>query len=267
VIRVVQDRPCAGGVWLLLVIAWQVLTGGLTLSAGTIDVVLAPLVARPDDEGLLDAEELRRADRLRRAADRRLFVATHATRRRVLAATLGCAPATVVLAAEPGGKPYLPENAEIIFNDSGCRDAVLVVATRAAPGEVLVGADIEPTDTELEVQQLLSVVAAPSEERALRETPSALAAERFLRLFTAKEALLKAVGVGLTIDVREVVLAVDGDFVPVGLPQQLGSPSSWWVVACEPPTAHVATVAVRGLTAAPELRRWILPTGARARGE
>ncbi|MEU1970512.1 4'-phosphopantetheinyl transferase superfamily protein [Microbacterium sp. NPDC019599] len=246
--------------------AWHVLAGPLALRAGTVDVVLAPLSHRLDDESLLDAGELRRADRLRRTADRALFVATHATRRRVLSSMLGCGPAEVVITTEPGGKPHLAEDTGVVFNDSGCADAVVVAATVAARGDVRLGADLELPDPGLDVHDLLPVVCAPAEERVLRETPASLLPERFLRLFTTKEALLKAVGVGLTIEVREVVLDVAGDLRPVALPAQLGHPHSWWIRACEPPTGHVVIVAAHGFTRAPELRCWLQPSGSPAPG-
>ncbi|MCF0095177.1 hypothetical protein B0E54_04036 [Micromonospora sp. MH99] len=116
--------------------------------------------------------------------------------RRAGAALLGRAEAEVVLAHGPAGNPVVrvagPESVELPVSVSRAGRVVVVAARAAGP----VGVDVE------QVRALPALALArrwfpPAELAWLADRPEAGRAVDFLRLWTAKEAVGKALGVGL----------------------------------------------------------------------
>ncbi|MGW4512532.1 4'-phosphopantetheinyl transferase family protein [Streptomyces sp. NPDC004393] len=153
-----------------------------------------------DDEvrrGELSAEEVRRAERFRSPAAAVTYVRARSTVRRVLARRLGEHPATVRIAAAPGGRPALPDHPHWHVSWSRSAEVLLVAVRRGAP----VGVDVE-------VMRLV-----PSPAKVLRtvypHTP-VLAdlgePEAFFSAWTLLEAAVKATGRGLARGGRDVRL-------------------------------------------------------------
>lgn len=147
---------------------------------------------------LTDAERDRMA-RLRRAGDRDGFLAAHALARIVAAGVVGSDPAALRLeqrcprCGEPHGPPRLPNPGAPRVSLAHTEGLVIAAA---APVEV--GVDAEPTGAApLEVAR---VALTPTEQRQLAalatsEQPAALA-----RWWVRKEAVLKALQLGLDVD-------------------------------------------------------------------
>lgn len=140
---------------------------------------------------LTDAE-LRRADAFRFPMDRSRWIACRAALRRVLAPLCEVAPKEVPLLVSPNGKPLLaPPFDSIHFNLSHSDDLGLI-----AVDSVPVGIDVEPISR---AQSLLDCAASfchPDEIAGLADHPKAQALQ-LLSIWTAKEAVLKALGTGL----------------------------------------------------------------------
>ena len=94
------------------------------------------------------------------------------------------------------GKPYLPDHADIHFNISHCREAV-VCALSDRP----VGVDIECV-REYDASLMDFTMNETEKEQILRSPHPDLA---FIRLWTRKEAVLKCSGQGLVDDMRHVL--------------------------------------------------------------
>lgn len=112
-----------------------------------------------------------------------------------LAGLLECPAETVVVRREPSGKPRLLAPDRPLFFSLAHRGALVVIAT-AWNGEV--GVDLEP----LAGGSALDAAVAGSffsiaEQSWLAGVPAAARGEAFLRLWTAKEAVLKAAGRGI----------------------------------------------------------------------
>ena len=153
---------------------------------------------------LLDAGERSRYAGFRAGADRRRFLAGRALLRRVAAGYLGLPPQQVPLTARcpdcsvPHGRPELPGSGiEVSVAHSG--DRVAVAATRAGP----VGVDVELIDPLLGVDDLMRGVLAPEE----RQFPSTGTPAGFYRMWTRKEAVLKATGAGLRVPLSDVAVS------------------------------------------------------------
>lgn len=144
---------------------------------------------------LLPPHEQAHLARLRRPADQDRYLAAHAVLRQWLVRALGqpdLPPATLPLAALPGGKPVLAGWAagRLHFSLSHAGDWIaLALADRP------VGVDVEALTTP--DAALLAFCATPAEREAV--TQSADPRTAFTRLWTAKEAVLKAHGAGLSL--------------------------------------------------------------------
>ena len=88
------------------------------------------------------------------------------------------------------GKPYAPALPGIDFNLSHARDHVLIGIARAQP----LGVDLERIDRKLDAHDLARRFFAGREADALDALPEAERAMAFLKLWTCKEAVLKALG-------------------------------------------------------------------------
>lgn len=163
-----------------------------------IDLWLFGLHLQPGAERLacLDVAECERARRFRRERDRRRYLVAHCELREHLSRHTGLAAGAIRLIEGPFGKPRLAGALGCHFNLSHSEDWALLGISQATE----IGVDIEvlrPVDdmpglarahfTDAEFQQVMAL--AP----AFRD-------EAFLRVWTRKEACLKAIGTGLSIE-------------------------------------------------------------------
>ncbi len=114
--------------------------------------------------------------------------------RRHLAEVLACGEADVAMARDANGKPFLTApGADLWFNTAG-RDGILAVATsRRGP----VGIDVETLAHCRDTAAIARTLFAPGEVDWLDGLPADLRPPGFARLWTAKEAVLKAHGIGI----------------------------------------------------------------------
>jgi 4'-phosphopantetheinyl transferase len=141
---------------------------------------------------LLGLAERDRAARFRYERDRTNYVVAHALWRVVLARCLDIEPTAVPLQFAPSGQPKLPGTFSTSLSHSG--EAVLVGIGRV----VTLGVDIERTPPRIPLEGLMATLCAPDEAVALQDVPATAREHALLQLWTRKEALLKAFGLGLT---------------------------------------------------------------------
>lgn len=182
-------------------------------------IVLDPARA-PDAAALAELSEAERAraDRFATEALRNRWLWGHVGLRRILARELECEPAAIAYGRGGEGKPFLaaPAKTGLEFNFSDSADRALVAVSRRGP----VGVDVEWQHRHDDLAAVAERCFAGDEVRALAAVaaPERLAA--FYRIWTRKEAYLKALGAGLgyglgrfavTHDARDVrLLHVDG---------------------------------------------------------
>jgi 4'-phosphopantetheinyl transferase len=161
--------------------------------------------------------------------------------RRLLAAYLGQPIHTLRIQRDDHGKPQLA-GACLHFNVSHTASALLVGVSRDIP----LGVDLEAVGRRTRaVAELARRWFAPGEAGALATLPEATQQLAFLRLWTAKEAVLKCSGLGISsgLDRVEFELASDGSLLG------LRDTASWQVRGLAPDGAHVGALAHRGETA------------------
>jgi 4'-phosphopantetheinyl transferase len=219
-----------------------------------VDVWLINTDCSTDDsralEPWLDDDERRRADDLRLAPHRQRFVVAHAALRLITAAAVGVDPVDVRFARGPNGKPWLAgAGPEVNLSHT---DGLAAVAV-AAPTRP-VGVDVERAPAESVAIRLSRRYFTPAEAEYVVAGSPADCGPRFARLWTRKEACVKAAGGRL----------FHGLHVPVGgeraegLVVDHGGP---YLVLDVPTERDVfASVALRGPERAKVVTRWWAPS-------
>jgi 4'-phosphopantetheinyl transferase len=207
----------------------------------TIDVWRASLLlSHAELAGLsrcLDGDERRRAARFHFERDRRRFLAARGQLRHLLASYLDTDPERLEFGYGAQGKPYLAGYPEVQFNLSHAADTLVVAVARGRR----LGIDVEQTIPEGVMNEVRERVSS-TPEWALLETLDRSARETwFSRLWTRKEAYIKADGRGMSLDLKLI------DVLSVGNRVQLWeeSPPVWrsspqWTVHDLDPGAGLA---------------------------
>ena len=188
---------------------------------------VAPLQVPPAHRIVLLAAltpaERARADRYRFPADARRFSLARGWLRHVLAAELSVPAADVTFADAPG-KPRLAPAGGPCFNLSHAGELVVI-----ALSDREVGVDVEHESSAPAALEAAAVACTPAEAAALDSLPAEARPAAALRLWTAKEAYLKATGEGLTVP-----------------PDQVEIPVTWSVRELRPAAGYVGAVAAQG---------------------
>lgn len=158
----------------------------------------------PSAWALLDGCERDRADRFVHDRDRHRFITAHAGLRLALAAETGQPPRTIKFTTTPRGKPQL-ERHVLSFNLSHSGTIALVATCRGSA----VGVDVETAGRLRDLDGLAGMVMTPDEQARFASLPQDQCQLVFMRLWTRKEALLKADGRGLMYDPRKVNVGID----------------------------------------------------------
>lgn len=153
-------------------------------------------ILRDDAWKNLTEEEKQRAAKFRFEKDATHWAACRSELRRILAAELSIShPSEVPITESTFGKPMLAAPFDFLhFNLSHCTDLALLIVSRECP----VGIDLEPLDRAHELLECESSFCHPREISKL-PTEKIQRAQELLKLWTAKEAALKALGTGLSI--------------------------------------------------------------------
>ncbi|MFT3954882.1 MAG: 4'-phosphopantetheinyl transferase superfamily protein [Piscinibacter sp.] len=164
-------------------------------------VWLVDLTAEPSPAqcAWLDDEERAKAARFVFDADARRYRAAHVALRAHLGALLDVTPAKLCFALSAEGKPGLLGH-ELAFNLSHCGDAAAIAVGETAAG---IGVDIERLRSVDDLDALAQRCFTAAEQRELAACGSARD-ELFLQGWTRKEACLKAVGCGLSLEPAHV---------------------------------------------------------------
>jgi 4'-phosphopantetheinyl transferase len=179
----------------------------LTIEDRPIDLVLLRL--DPDRQpphalpAILTEEERQRAARFRQQADRTRFICGRAALRLLLAEHLGVPAPAFRFALTPKGKPYL-EGRPIDFNLAHSGEFVAVALSADT-----VGVDVERIGRPADPLGFARGRFAADEVRRVEE--AANTAVEFARIWTAKEAVIKAEGTGVGLGLDRFVVPASSD--------------------------------------------------------
>lgn len=145
------------------------------------------------------------------------------------------------------GKPHFaPPHDTLGFNWSHSGDVALLALGRGGAG-FEVGVDVETVRPRARALELSQRFFAPDETACLRALPESARLEGFLTLWTAKEAVLKAHGGGLSYGLHRVSFTLgDEGAVPAAFDGDVGHAREWQVHRLSLNDELVAAVAWRG---------------------
>ncbi|HET6434243.1 MAG TPA: 4'-phosphopantetheinyl transferase superfamily protein [Xanthomonadaceae bacterium] len=148
---------------------------------------------------------------------------------------------TVALARDARGRPRLAEgDADVNWSHSG--DLLLVALARGGQ----VGVDVERERPRARAVALARRFFAPAEADWLQALPAAAREVAFVRLWCAKEALLKAHGHGLSFGLHKAVFGErDGVLHLLECDALLGAPEAWFLREWAPAPGYRAALAWR----------------------
>ena len=221
---------------------------GRSLTAGTALVWWMAIEAREGDmiarwREALDRAEQERADRFYFPEDRVTYIGAHALKRRLLATVGDLPPSAWRFTVGPYGKPEIDpalDRRRLRFNLSHTRG---LVACAVAIDDDL-GLDVEAGDRVRDGIDIAGRFFAPAEVVLLRATAEAQRADAFVRIWTLKEAYIKATGRGLSCPLDSFAFGLD----PIGIsfPTDVGDdPSNWQFVQSRPTSRHFMALALR----------------------
>lgn len=191
---------------------------------------------------LLDDAELARMRRFLRPQLGRRFAAGRGIVREILGATLGRDPRGIRFEVGPEGKPFLPGN-EVQFNVSDSNALLALALTRSTP----VGVDVEHIALPRDLDGLIERVFSPRERDWWlgREPASRLAS--FYRVWTRKEALLKATGEGIRRELAAIsVVGRDASGSPRLEREPERDGDAWTLLDFDPAEGFAGALALRG---------------------
>lgn len=162
----------------------------------------------------------------------------------LLAAYLGVPAAALAFVSGPHGKPALaPPHDALAFSWSHSGDYALAALARG----VAPGVDLERVQPRPRALELAERYFAAEEAVALRGLSGEARTRAFFALWTAKEAVLKALGRGLAYGPARVAFALQrGRAAPRAFAGEAAPASAWQLHALAPAPGYVGAVAWRG---------------------
>lgn len=206
--------------------------------SGDVDVFALDVDAiAPDDwgalEALLDDDERARAARFHFDADRRSYVGAHALLRAMLSRRAGAKPQDWRFAAGEHGKPYLfGAPCDLRFNLSHTRGAAAVAVAEG----IEVGVDAERGDRPHDIK-VAERFFAREEITLLRAAEADASATTFFSIWTLKEAVIKAMGLGLAFPLDSFAVSLAPPRVTM---REKNAPQDWRVALWAQGSVHIA---------------------------
>ena len=213
-----------------------------------VEVHLLWMDATPDElarlHALLDPSERERAARFRFPRHARRYVVARAALRSLVGARLGLPPADVTLDATERGRPCLvAPRGELDFNLSHSGELAAIALSDGAP----VGVDVEQRSPRRDLDGVARIGLSDAERAVLYDLPPQERADAFLRAWTRKEAVIKALGLGFAFPLGELTVSLaPGEPARVlAIRDAEGPPSAWALRALAVPEGYAGALAVR----------------------
>jgi 4'-phosphopantetheinyl transferase len=218
------------------------------LSSDEAHVWSAPLNRTCNPAFLIDSER-ERAARLKSERIRNQFIAARAQLRIVLGRYLDLPPAAVPITYEPSGKPILKANgaATLHFNVSHSETLAVFAVTRRGR----IGVDIERHKNIPNAGLLVERFFSPYDCDRFKQVPEPERLDAFFRAWTRKEAVLKAIGLGVQrLDQCDVTFVAGEPETVLRVGADTNATAKWFLQSWQPESGYDGAVAVE-LSSAP----------------
>ncbi len=206
---------------------------------------------------LLDEPERKRAARYRWPRHGERFTIGRALLRTLLGSYLDTAPDRLRFAYGPFGKPAC----DAPWAESGLQFSVSyshALALYAFGRCEALGVDLEQIRPLADLEGMARRYLGPGEQRCWRELPMAERLDAFFAAWTRKEAVLKALGTGLSFPLEKIAVTLAPDEPPrllhLDCPERPAG--ECWLAAEEPAAGYRAALAVWGAPRAVERYLW-----------
>ncbi len=210
---------------------------------------------------VLSEEERRRAEAYRFAADRRRFTVGRALLRWLVACYTGRPARALRLVAGPYGKPMLADGGGHALRFSLSATRGLAVVALAAGRDV--GVDVEGLRPLPDALTLARTAFTSREAAALDRLPDSDRATAFLRAWTRKEAVVKAIGAGLSFGLDRVEVTMTPAPRLRAIEGRSRDAAGWSLVDLGLPRGTLGALAVAGPTPVVTVRTTDIDTLAR----
>jgi len=191
-------------------------------------------------EGLLSFDERNRAGKFHADVDRRRFIASRGILRTLLGRYFAIAPQSVTFSYGPNGKPALP-GCELHFNLSHSFGRALFAFGSQSP----LGVDLELVRTLPDLVQLGASVFSPTEAKAFATIDAREQPASFFKCWTRKEALIKALGTGLSYPLEQFSVSFDEPARLLSVEGDRTKLTSWRLHHLEPELGYFAAIATQ----------------------
>jgi 4'-phosphopantetheinyl transferase len=199
---------------------------------------------------LLSPDERERADRYKFPADAGRFILCRAALRILLGRYTNAAPQTISISCGPFGKPMLtgssdsPDRPSPEFNVSHSGSYALLGFSRDHP----LGLDLERLRQMPDIDALVERFFSPAEREEYRALPPGQRTAGFFNGWTRKEAIVKALGEGLSrpLDSFDVTLSPAEPARLLRIGSARGAETGWSLLSFAPATGYVAATAIEG---------------------
>lgn len=189
----------------------------------------------------LSDDERARMARFAMPALGRRYAIGRAGLRYVLGTQLALPPADVPIVRGPRGRPFVAAQAKLDFNVSNTRDVALIGVARLAGARI--GVDVEHRERVVRHEGLARKFCTAAELAHFARLDDDARRQRFLRLWTCKEAMSKATGDALGAPLRRLEVALEPVPRLVAGPPPY-TPEDWRLFAAAVPDDYVATAAL-----------------------
>lgn len=145
----------------------------------------------------LNTEEKRRSVLYHFEADRNRFIISRSFLRILLAEEIGINALEIKIEKDSFEKPFLPSHPNTYFNVSHSGDFALIIL-----GSKMVGIDVEKMDLNQDFSDIIPSVFCTKEINELQDSSDKT--RTFYKFWTRKEAILKAIGKGISEELKRL---------------------------------------------------------------
>ena len=227
---------------------WSVYSNNIQLEYNIVHIWYANLNIEESLElyfyNILSSDEKQKANRFRFPKDRTHYIAGRGILRELLGKILSKNPNIIQFMYSKYDKPFLKDNSDLQFNISHSNGIGLFGFVK----EYLIGVDIEYAKRPIEVEQIASRFFSKNEAKRLLDLPGNQQLEGFYNCWTRKEAIIKAIGQGLSfpLDQFEVSLKLNEEAKLLATYWDRNEVENWQMKSFSPIHDYKGALAVRG---------------------
>ena len=197
--------------------------------------------------GFLSRDEVERANRFYFERDRMQFIVRRGILKQIIANYLAIDPKNLLFEYNRFGKPFLITDSlkhDLRFNMSHSKN----MAIYCIGYQKDVGIDIEYIQEDFEFHQIIDRFFSLNEKKHIQKITIDKRREAFFRIWTRKEAVLKALGKGVSFPLQKVNVPYDRSSFTIRI-NSIGNQckeTSWYVQDLFPANNYIASIAIEG---------------------